>query len=105
VFNHALLSLTKSYVLRIGRAGRRSGFAIALSDAEQRAWLRDVEREIGRTPIVQDHLEWRSETARRSTKRAPRTRRRSGQADQATTRAQGLKQRGKLAARMVATAA
>jgi ATP-dependent RNA helicase RhlE len=73
VFNHDLPSLPESYVHRIGRTGRagRSGFAITLCDAEQRAWLHDVEREIGRTLTVQDDHEWHCEAARHSTKRAP----------------------------------
>jgi ATP-dependent RNA helicase RhlE len=73
VFNHDLPSLPESYVHRIGRTGRagRSGFAITLCDAEQRAWLHDVEREIGvRLPVDADH-EWHSEAAQNSTKRAP----------------------------------
>ncbi|KMS59308.1 DEAD/DEAH box helicase [Novosphingobium barchaimii LL02] len=73
VFNHDLPSLPESYVHRIGRTGRagRSGFAITLCDAEQRAWLHDVEREIGRTLTVQADHQWHSETARHSTMRAP----------------------------------
>lgn len=73
VFNHDLPSLPESYVHRIGRTGRagRSGFAITLCDADQRAWLHDVEREIGRTLTVQDDHEWHCEVARHSTKRAP----------------------------------
>ncbi len=73
VFNHDLPSLPESYVHRIGRTGRagRSGFAITLCDAEQRAWLHDVEREIGRTLTVQDDHQWHCEVARHSTKRAP----------------------------------
>jgi ATP-dependent RNA helicase RhlE len=73
VFNHDLPSLPESYVHRIGRTGRagRSGHAITLCDAEQRAWLHDVEREIGRTLTVQDDHEWHCEVARHSTKRAP----------------------------------
>lgn len=73
VFNHDLPSLPESYVHRIGRTGRagRSGFAITLCDAEQRAWLRDVEREIGRALIVQDDHPWHSEAARTSTMRPP----------------------------------
>ena len=73
VFNHDLHSLPESYVHRIGRTGRagRSGFAITLCDAEQRAWLHDVEREIGRTLTVQDDHAWHCELARHSTKRAP----------------------------------
>lgn len=73
VFNHDLPSLPESYVHRIGRTGRagRSGFAITLCDAEQRAWLHDVERTIGRTLTVRDDHHWHCEVARHSTKRAP----------------------------------
>ncbi|MBO1073625.1 DEAD/DEAH box helicase [Roseomonas marmotae] len=73
VFNHDLPSLPESYVHRIGRTGRagRSGFAITLCDAEQRAWLRDVEREIGRALTVQADHPWHSEAARNSTMRPP----------------------------------
>lgn len=73
VFNHDLPSLPESYVHRIGRTGRagRSGFAVTLCDAEQRAWLHDVEREIGRTLTVQDDHQWHCEVARHSTMRAP----------------------------------
>ncbi|MGI4798179.1 MAG: DEAD/DEAH box helicase, partial [Janthinobacterium lividum] len=73
VFNHDLPSLPESYVHRIGRTGRagRSGFAITLCDAEQRAWLRGVEQEIGRALVVHADHEWHSEAARNSTMRAP----------------------------------
>ena len=73
VFNHDLPSLPESYVHRIGRTGRagRSGFAITLCDAEQRAWLRDVEREIGRALTVHADHQWHSEAARTSTMRPP----------------------------------
>ena len=73
VFNHDLPSLPESYVHRIGRTGRagRSGIAITLCDAEQRAWLHDVEREIGRSLTVHTDHPWHSEAARNSTMRAP----------------------------------
>lgn len=73
VFNHDLPSLPESYVHRIGRTGRagRSGIAITLCDAEQRAWLHDVEREIGRSLTVHIDHPWHSEAARNSTMRAP----------------------------------
>ena len=73
VINHDLPSLPESYVHRIGRTGRagRSGFAITLCDAEQRAWLHAVEREIGRTLDVHDSHEWHCEKARNSTMRPP----------------------------------
>ncbi len=73
VFNHDLPSLPESYVHRIGRTGRagRSGFAITLCDVEQRAWLHDVEREIGRRLTVQADHKWHSEAAQHPTMRAP----------------------------------
>ncbi len=73
VINHDLPSLPESYVHRIGRTGRagRSGFAITLCDAEQRAWLRDVEREIGSALAVQVDHRWHSEAAQTSTMRPP----------------------------------
>jgi len=73
VFNHDLPNLPESYVHRIGRTGRagRGGYAVTLCDAEQRAWLHGVEREIGRTLTVHDDHEWHSEAARNSTMRPP----------------------------------
>ncbi|ONG58666.1 DEAD/DEAH box helicase [Pseudoroseomonas deserti] len=73
VFNHDLPAVAESYVHRIGRTGRagRSGVAVTLCDAEQRAWLRDVEREIGRALDVQADHAWHSEAARLSTLRPP----------------------------------
>ena len=73
VFNHDLPSLPEAYVHRIGRTGRagRSGHAITLCDAEQRAWLHDVERTIGRTLTIRHDHPWHCENARHSTKRAP----------------------------------
>ena len=73
VFNHDLPSLPESYVHRIGRTGRagRSGVAVTLCDADQRAWLRDVEREIGHTLTVRADHRWHCEKARNSTLRPP----------------------------------
>ena len=73
VFNHDLPSLPESYVHRIGRTGRagRSGVAITLCDSEQRAWLRGVEQEIGRTLTVQADHPWHSAAAQNSTMRPP----------------------------------
>jgi ATP-dependent RNA helicase RhlE len=73
VFNHDLPNLAESYVHRIGRTGRagRSGFAVTLCDAEQRAWLRAVEKEIGRALTVHADHAWHSEAARNSTMRPP----------------------------------
>jgi ATP-dependent RNA helicase RhlE len=47
------------------------GAAVSRNRCAQRAWLHDVEREIGRTLTVQDDHEWHCEVARHSTKRAP----------------------------------
>jgi ATP-dependent RNA helicase RhlE len=48
----------ETYVHRIGRSGRAgaTGVAISLCDPEERKWLRDIERLIGRRIAVQsDH--------------------------------------------------
>ncbi len=73
VFNYDLPNLPESYVHRIGRTARagREGWAISLCDAEQRAWLRDIEREIGQSiPVVREHP-YHSEAASSSTLRPP----------------------------------
>jgi ATP-dependent RNA helicase RhlE len=73
VFNYDLPNIPESYVHRIGRTARagREGCAVTLCDAEQRAWLRDVEREIGRTLTRVDDHPWHSEDAANSTMKAP----------------------------------
>ncbi|TLU71498.1 DEAD/DEAH box helicase [Lichenicoccus roseus] len=73
VFNYDLPNVPESYVHRIGRTARagREGWAISLCDAEQRAWLRDIEREIGQPiPVFADHPH-HSEAAKNSTMRPP----------------------------------
>ena len=73
VFNYDLPNVPESYVHRIGRTARagREGWAVSLCDAEQRAWLRDIEREIGQSvPIFADHP-YHSEAALHSTMRPP----------------------------------
>ena len=73
VINHDLPNLAESYVHRIGRTGRagRSGTAITLCDAEQRAWLHAVEREIGFPLEIHTDHPWHSEAARHSKQRPP----------------------------------
>ncbi len=73
VFNYDLPNVAESYVHRIGRTARagRGGWAVSLCDPEQRAWLRDIEREIGQSiPVFTDHPH-HSEAARASTQRPP----------------------------------
>jgi len=73
VFNYDLPNVPESYVHRIGRTARagRDGWAVSLCDAEQRAWLRDIEKTIGKPiPVVTDHP-YHSETAQNSTMRPP----------------------------------
>ncbi|MCQ8240051.1 DEAD/DEAH box helicase [Rhizosaccharibacter radicis] len=73
VFNYDLPNVPESYVHRIGRTARagREGWAVSLCDAEQRAWLRDIEREIGKpVPVLKDHP-FHSEDAANSTLRPP----------------------------------
>ena len=73
VFNYDLPNVPESYVHRIGRTARagRDGWAVSLCDSEQRAWLRDIEREIGQSiPVFADHPH-HSEAAKNSTQRPP----------------------------------
>jgi ATP-dependent RNA helicase RhlE len=73
VFNYDLPNIPESYVHRIGRTARagRKGWAVTLCDAEQRAWLRDVEREIGLALRRFDDHPWHSEAAANSTMKPP----------------------------------
>ncbi len=73
VFNYDLPNVPETYVHRIGRTARAGaeGWAVSLCDAEQRAWLRDIEREISQAiPVFADHPH-HSEAARNSTQRPP----------------------------------
>jgi ATP-dependent RNA helicase RhlE len=58
VINYDLPNVPESYIHRIGRTARagRSGVAISFCDAEERAYLRDIETLIKtRIPVVADH--------------------------------------------------
>ena len=58
VINYELPNIPESYVHRIGRTGRAgaSGKAIAFCDEEEKEFLRDIQKLIGRkVPIVSDH--------------------------------------------------
>ncbi|MXV44735.1 DEAD/DEAH box helicase [Saccharibacter sp. 17.LH.SD] len=73
VFNYDLPNVPEAYVHRIGRTARagREGWAISLCDAEQRAWLRDIEKRIGKAvPVITDHP-FHSDEAQDSTQRPP----------------------------------
>jgi ATP-dependent RNA helicase RhlE len=58
VINFELPNIPESYVHRIGRTGRAgaSGIAIAFCDAEEKEYLRDIHKLIGKEiPVVADH--------------------------------------------------
>ncbi|OYT15553.1 MAG: DEAD/DEAH box helicase [Bacteroidetes bacterium 4572_77] len=58
VFNYDLPSVPETYVHRIGRTGRAglSGKAISFCDSEETAYLRDIQKLIGRKiDVVEDH--------------------------------------------------
>jgi len=58
VINYDLPNIPETYVHRIGRTGRagNSGIAISFCDAEERAYLRDIEKLIGqKVPVVDEH--------------------------------------------------
>jgi ATP-dependent RNA helicase RhlE len=58
VINYELPNVPETYVHRIGRTGRAgaSGIALSFCDAEEKEFLRDIEKLIGRTvPVIEDH--------------------------------------------------
>ena len=58
VVNYDLPNIPESYVHRIGRTGRAkaSGIAISFCDAEERSYLRDIQKLIKQNvPLVEDH--------------------------------------------------
>lgn len=58
VINFDLPNIPETYVHRIGRTGRAGlgGRAISFSDIEEKAYVKDIEKLIGKTiPIVKDH--------------------------------------------------
>jgi ATP-dependent RNA helicase RhlE len=58
VINFELPNIPESYVHRIGRTGRAgaSGIAIAFCDAEEKAYLKDIQKLIAKQiPVIDDH--------------------------------------------------
>lgn len=58
VINYELPNIPESYVHRIGRTGRAGadGIAIAFCDAEEKAYLKDIQKLIGKQiPVIDDH--------------------------------------------------
>ncbi len=58
VFNYELPNIPESYVHRIGRTGRAgaSGIAISFCETDERAYLKDIQKLIGKTlPVSQDN--------------------------------------------------
>ncbi|MFZ2539466.1 MAG: DEAD/DEAH box helicase [Oscillospiraceae bacterium] len=58
VFNYDVPNISETYVHRIGRTGRagQNGVAIAFCDIEEKQYLADIEKLIGkRVPVIADH--------------------------------------------------
>jgi ATP-dependent RNA helicase RhlE len=58
VINFELPNVPETYVHRIGRTGRAgaSGISISFCDAEERAYLKDIQKLIGKSvPVAQDN--------------------------------------------------
>jgi ATP-dependent RNA helicase RhlE len=58
VINYELPNIPETYVHRIGRTGRAgaSGISLSFCDAEEKAFLKDIHKLIGKTiPVVEDH--------------------------------------------------
>ncbi|MCX5619458.1 DEAD/DEAH box helicase [Bombella pollinis] len=69
VFNYDLPNVPEAYVHRIGRTARagREGWAVSLCEAEQRAWLKEIEKRISKAvPVITDHP-YHSDDAQNST--------------------------------------
>ena len=58
VINYELPNISETYVHRIGRTGRAgaSGTAFSFCDADEKAWLRDIEKLIAKKiPVIHNH--------------------------------------------------
>ena len=58
VINYELPNVPETYIHRIGRTGRAgaSGIAFSFCDREEKEFLRDIQKLIGKTvPVVTDH--------------------------------------------------
>jgi len=58
VINYELPNVPETYVHRIGRTGRAglSGIAISFCDSEEKEYLRDIQKLIGKSiPVIEDH--------------------------------------------------
>ena len=82
VINYELPNVPESYVHRIGRTGRAgaSGIAIAFCDAEEKEYLRDIQKLIGKQiPVIDDHpFPLMNHTVVKAPPRGPRPQRSSG---------------------------
>ncbi len=81
VINFDLPNVPETYVHRIGRTGRAgaSGMAYSFCDAEERAYLKDIHKLIGKNiPVVEDHPFPAQDTAPVQAK-APERRQQQGQ--------------------------
>ena len=73
VVNYELPNVPETYVHRIGRTGRagRSGVAISFCNFDELAYLKDIEKLIGKkVPVVEDHP-WPMEILEASPKKQP----------------------------------
>ncbi len=58
VINYEIPNISETYVHRIGRTGRAGakGTSLSFCDAEEKAWLKDIEKLIGKKiPVIDDH--------------------------------------------------
>lgn len=76
VINYELPNVPESYVHRIGRTGRAGakGIAIAFCDAEEKEYLRDIQKLIGKQiPVVDNHpYPLKNHTVKKAAPRPPR---------------------------------
>ncbi|MEM8916953.1 MAG: DEAD/DEAH box helicase, partial [Pseudomonadota bacterium] len=80
VFNYELPNMPEAYVHRIGRTARagKTGTAISLCAPDERAYLADIEKLIGRTLLDDGYQPQKSAPARRRRNGKPRNRKPGG---------------------------
>ncbi|MEI6576356.1 MAG: DEAD/DEAH box helicase [Bacteroidota bacterium] len=93
VINFEMSNIAETYVHRIGRTGRAGakGTAISFVDAEEKAYLKDIEKLIGkRIPVIDDHpFPLMDHNPPKAPKREPRERNASGHSRPKTAVAAG----------------
>lgn len=96
VINFEIPNVAETYVHRIGRTGRAglSGHAISFCDTEERAYVKDIQKLIGKNiPLVTDHPYTNGASAQPTSKSASQNSRPSGKGQQQPQQRDGKKKK------------